>query len=609
MDRIDYNRRTFSQIKQELITFISQNYPEVISDFTDSSVGSMLIDLNAAVGDNLSFNIDRAFQETQLEFAQQRRSILQIAKTNGLNIVPRSASVTVVDFTINVPTLGDEPNENYLPILKAGSQVIGNSRIFEITEDIDFQSGLSNFGIPNRSVIPVYNSNNQISSYNITKSEVVFNGQTKIFRKLVTSNEAKPFFELTLPDNNVLSIEQIIVLDGQNFTENPSIQTFFDDQFRFYEVDYLAQDRIFEENYSGGDRTGIKSGITKFPTKKFIKEFTENGFCKITFGGGDPQVDYFNNFVLNQNNLTNDEFLRNYLNNISTGEKIRPNTTIFVRYRTGGGSQSNLGPNTINQTANVNMFFGGTTIVNIQNLVKNSLTVNNTIPAVGGTDLISNEQLKKLIMFNNASQNRCVTINDYLVQTLKMPGKFGKPFRVNAFKENNKVVISILGLDDNGKLNNTSTSVLKENISEYLKNYRMINDYIEIRDAKIINISVNIDLYVQDFSDSEIANNIIRIISDYFNINDNFLNEDIYIGDLINSINDATGVINVMSWKFFNKVGGRYSLNETTIPYVDDNTREIRLFNNTLYSDKDSMFEIKFPEKDIVVRLFRRGDI
>jgi hypothetical protein len=609
MDRIDYNRRTFSQIKQELITFISQNYPEVISDFTDSSVGSMLIDLNAAVGDNLSFNIDRSFQETQLEFAQQRRSILQIAKTNGLNIVPRSASVTVVDFTINVPTLGDEPDENYLPVLKAGSQVVGNSRVFELNEDIDFQSALSNFGVPNRSITPIYNSNNLISSYNITKSEVVFNGQTKIFRKLVNPNDARPFFELTLPDNNVLSIEQIIVLDGQNFTENPSIQTFFDDRFRFYEVDYLAQDRIFEENYSGGDRTGIKSGITKFPRKKFIKEFTENGFCKITFGGGDAQVDSFNDFVLNQNNLTNDEFLRNYLNNISTGEKIRPNTTIFVRYRVGGGSLSNLGPNTINQSINVDMFFGGTTIINVQNQVKNSLTVNNRIPAVGGTDLISNEQLKKLIMFNNASQNRCVTINDYLVQTLKMPGKFGKPFRVNTFKENNKVIISILGLDENGKLNNTSTSTLKENIAEYIKNFRMINDYVEVRDAKIINISAEIDLYVQDFSDSQIANNVIRIITEYFDINNGFINEDIYIGDLINSINDATGVINVISWKFFNKVGGRYSLNETSIPYLDDNTREITLFNNTLYSDKDSMFEIKFPEKDIVVRLFRRGDI
>jgi len=609
MNQIDYNRRTFSQIKEELIIFISQNYPEVISDFTDSSVGSMLIDLNAAVGDNLSFNMDRAFQETQLEFAQQRRSILQIAKTNGLNITPRSASVTVVDFSISVPTLGDEPDENYLPVLKAGSQVIGGSRVFELTEDIDFQSGLSNFGVPNRSVIPVYNSNNQIRNYNITKSEVVFNGQTKVFRKLVDSSEARPFYELTLPDNNVLSIEQIIILDGQNFNTTPQIQTFFDDRFRFYEVEYLAQDRIFEENFSIGDRTGIKSGITKFPTKKFVKEYTENGFCKITFGGGDPQVDYFNDFVLNQNNLSNDEFLRGYLNNISTGEKIRPNTTIFIRYRTGGGSLSNLGPNTINQTANVNMFFGGTTIVSVENQVKSSLSVNNRIPAVGGTDLISNEQLKKLIMFNNASQNRCVTIDDYLVQTFKMPGKFGKPFRANAFKEDNKVVISILGLDENGKLNNTSTSVLKQNISEYIKNYRMINDYVEVRDAKIINISINIDLYVQDFSDSQIANNIISIVNEYFNINNGFINEDIYIGDLINSINDATGVINVMSWKFFNKVGGRYSLNETSMPYVDDNTREIRLFNNTLYSDKDSMFEIKFPEKDIVVKLFRRGDI
>jgi hypothetical protein len=609
MAQINYNRRTFNQIKSELITFISQNYPEVISDFTDSSVGSMLLDLNAAVGDNLSFNIDRAFQETQLEYAQQRRSILQIAKTNGLNINPRSASVTVVDFTINVPTLGDEPDENYLPILKAGSQVIGNSRIFEILQDIDFQSGLSNFGTPNRSVIPLYNSNNLITSYNITKSEVVFNGQTRIFKRIVDNTEAKPFFELLLPDRDVLSIEQIIVLNGTNFINTPQLQFFFDDQFRFYEVDYLAQDRIFEENYSSGDRSGIKSGVTKYVTKKFIKEFNENGQCKIIFGGGDPQVDYFNDFILNQNNLNNDDFLRGYLNNISTGEKIRPNTTIFVRYRTGGGSQSNLGPNTISQTANVNMFFGGTTLPNIVNIVRNSLTVTNRIPAVGGTDLISNEQLKKLVMYNNGALNRCVTINDYLVQTMKMPGKFGKPFRVNTSKENNKVIISILGLDENNKLNNTSTSVLKNNIAEYIKNFRMINDYVEVRDGKIYNISLNLDLYVDEFSDSEVANNVIRIVIDYFDINKRFLNEDIYIGDLINKVNDATGVINVISWRFFNKVGDRYSLNEISMPYVDDNTREIQLFNNTLYSDIDSMFEIKFPEKDIVVRLFRKTEI
>lgn len=609
MNQIDYNRRTFLQIKNELINFINQNYPEVISDFSDSSVGSMLLDLNAAVGDNLSFNIDRAFQETQLEYAQQRRSILQIAKTNGLNITPRSASVSVVDFTITVPTLGDQPNKDYLPVLKAGSQVIGNSRVFELSSDIDFASSLSSFGSPNRKVEPIRNANNQITNYNITKSEVVFNGRTKIFRKTIDTFEAKPFFELTLPDIDVLNIEQVIILNGTNFVTNPSIDLFFNDEYRFYEVDYLAQDRIFEENYSSGDRNGVKSGITKYPTKKFIKEFLDNGQCKLIFGGGNSEVINYQSFILSQESLSNDDFLRTYLNNISTGEKVRPNTTIFVRYRVGGGSLSNLGPNTITQTANVNMFFGGNVNQTLANNVRTSLRVNNQIPAVGGTDLISNEQLKKLIMYNNAAQNRCVTLNDYLVQTMKMPGKFGKPFRINTFKENNKVVISILGLDENGKLSNTSTSVLKENISEYLKNYRMINDYVEVKDAKIINISVNLSLYVENFTDSEISNNVVRVVDDYFNINRRFINEDIFLGNLIENVNNVTGVINVISITFFNKVGDKYSLNQTSMPYVNNNTREIQLFNNTLYSDKDSMFEIKFPEKDIVVKLFRKGDL
>jgi hypothetical protein len=609
MSQIDYNRRTFLQIKNELINFINQNYPEVISDFSDSSVGSMLLDLNAAVGDNLSFNIDRAFQETQLEYAQQRRSILQIAKTNGLNITPRSASVSVVDFTITVPTLGDQPNQDYLPVLKAGSQVIGNSRVFELSSDIDFSSKFSSFGNINRDEVPIRNANGQITNYNITKKEVVFNGRTKIFRKTIDTFEAKPFFELTLPDIDVLNIEQVIILNGTNFVTNPSVDLFFNDEYRFYEVDYLVQDRIFEENYSSGDRNGVKSGITKYPTKKFIKEFLDNGQCKLIFGGGNTEVINYQSFILNQESLSNDDFLRTYLNNISTGEKVKPNTTIFVRYRVGGGSLSNLGPNTITQTANVNMFFGGNVNQSLANNVRTSLRVNNPIPAVGGTDIISNDQLKKLIMFNNAAQNRCVTLNDYLVQTMKMPGKFGKPFRINTFKENNKVVISILGLDENGKLSNTSTSVLKENISEYLKNYRMINDYVEVKDAKIINISINLSLYVENFTDSEISNNVVRVVDDYFNINRRFINEDIFLGNLIESVNNVTGVINVVSITFFNKVGDRYSLNQTSMPYVNNNTREIQLFNNTLYSDKDSMFEIKFPEKDISVKLFRRGDL
>jgi len=69
-----------------------------------------------------------------------------------------------------------------------------------------------------------------------------------------------------------------------------------------------------------------------------------------------------------------------------------------------------------------------------------------------------------------------------------MPGKYGSPFRANAFKLNNKVIISILNIGADGKLLNTSNSLQKENISEYLSQYRMINDYIELRMEKYLTL-------------------------------------------------------------------------------------------------------------------------
>ena len=122
---IKYGSRTFGEIRTDLISLIQQSYPEVLSDFTDSSVGAMLIDLNAGVANNLSVNTDRAFQETQLEYAQQKNSILNIAKNMGFNIPARRPSVTVVDFTVNVPVRGDRPDASYYPILGAGAQVVG----------------------------------------------------------------------------------------------------------------------------------------------------------------------------------------------------------------------------------------------------------------------------------------------------------------------------------------------------------------------------------------------------------------------------------------------------------------------------------------------------
>jgi len=146
---VKYGSRTFGEMRADLIALIRQQYPDVLSDFTDSSVGAMLIDLNAGVGNNLAINTDRAFQETQLDYAQQRASILNIAKNMGFNIPSKRPSVTVVDFTVTVPVSGDQPDSSYYPIIAPGAQVVGGGQTFETQDSIDFSSPVSNLGDKN----------------------------------------------------------------------------------------------------------------------------------------------------------------------------------------------------------------------------------------------------------------------------------------------------------------------------------------------------------------------------------------------------------------------------------------------------------------------------
>lgn len=611
---IQYGSRTFGQIRTDLIAYIRQAYPEVLADFTDSSVGAMLIDLNAGVGNNLSINTDRAFQETQLEYAQIRSSLLNIAKNMGFNIPGRRPSVTVVDFTVTVPVLGDRPDASYYPTLAPGAQVLGGGKIFETQDVIDWNSAVSNLGDPNRSILPNLNSNGIVISYNVTKREVVTNGSTSIYKRIINVNDVVPFFVLTLPDPNVIEIDGVILLEGTNYTTNPPVGDFssgmdgkYDSTIKsivghYFEVDYLAQQRVFVENVSNSNNTeGIKAARWIDITKKFIKEYTSNGFCKLTFGSGDAYVNTFNSGLLKEG-VNNRYFLENFLNNTALGEKLKSNYTLFVRYRVGGGINSNLGTGTLTQLGGYTLTVQGSRSDYNQS-VQRSLKTINPIPAIGGNDGLTNEQIRQLIKYNFSGQQRDVTLTDYLLQIYKMPGKFGSPFRANAFKLNNKVVISVLGIGSDGKLSNSSNTLLKENITEYLTEFRMINDYIEVNDGRIFNLAFDIDVYVENIADNQIANSIITLVRDYFNVNNYEMDENIFLGRLQRQILEANGVINVISIKVYNKVGGNYSNNVVSQEISNTTTGEIKIINNTIYSTENGMFEIKYPEKDIRVYL------
>ena len=614
--KINYSARNFADVRSELVDFIKLYYPEIFSDFNDASVGMMLLELNAAVGDMLSYNTDRMLNETQLDYAQERKNVLAIARTLGLKIPGLRPSVSLVDYAYNIPVRGDTWDIRYSPVIRFGSQVIGGGQVFENVEDIDFSSPYTSGGVPNRLILPNVNSNGTLVDYTIVKRELVVNGITKTFKKTISRNESVPFLEIFLPDLNVLSIDSVITLEGTNYTTLPTLDQYIDPNLRWYELDSLAEDKVFvEDSTRESDNPAVKPGKYITTTRKFVREFTDNNFCKLTFGSG-----VSNDQQQLQNISSSGIKIGDFINTTALGEIIKPETTVFVRYRVGGGPSSNVGPNIINSIGSTIVNINGPTPA-INQTVKNSLRVNNPIPAIGGAGIPSVEQIRQLTKYNFASQNRAVTIKDYNALIGKIPGKFGSPYRYLVTEDQNKIETYILGLDSSGKLSNQSSNTLKENIATWLADYRMINDYVLIRDGKIINLGFDLDLFVDKLvNQSEVINNVINSIKEYFDIKKWEMGDNIYMAQLVENINNVGGVLNVIDIRVYNLIGGNYSLNQTNQPFIPASLDLATLpFNNAkridlgedyaLFGDQDSMFEIKNPTSDIKVRVKRASTV
>lgn len=599
--KINYYARNFVDARTELINFVRQYYPDILNDFNDSSVGMMLIELNAAIGDVLSFHTDRMFQETQIDFAQERKSILSMARTFGLKVPGKRPSITLVDFTVTVPVDGDTFDIAYAPLIRRGAQVAGGGKVFETVDDIDFASPFTTGGLPNRLIIPNIDANNNITSYNLVKREIVLNGSSKVFKKIITTQDVVPFFELVLPDNDVLSIDSIITQEGTNITNDPSPDKFFVED-RWYEVDALVENKVFVKDYNTvSDNSGITPGKWLEINKRFITEYTDLGFTKLIFGAGTQDVSQLCDFDVNPAMVNR---IGDFINNMSLGTTPTANQTMFVRYRVGGGASSNIGSNTIKSVNTIQMFVNGPN--NTKNTsVRTSLTVNNPVPAMGGRDEPSIEELRNLVRYNFASQNRAVTLKDYEARIALMNGEFGVPFRCGVYEHQNKISVSVLGLDPNGKLTSSATNVLKQNVADYLSEYRMLNDYIEVNNGRVINLGFEIDLFIdKQYPQSAIIAEVINQVSSYMDINKHHMGENIYMAPLLEAINNVNGVLNVIDIRVFNKVAGNYSTNEIAQPYIDDETRQIDLLGEfRLFGEPTSMFECKFPEKDITVRV------
>jgi hypothetical protein len=599
--QISYTTRDFQNIRQELINFTKTYYPELVTNFNDAAIFSVFMDLNAAVTDNLHYHIDRSLQETVLQYAQQRSSIYNIARTYGLKIPGQRPSVALVEFSITVPALGDKEDLRYCGILRRGSQVLGAGQVFETADDIDFAANYNSSGFPNRKVIPNFNANSQLINYTIVKREAVVNGLTKVFRKSIGDAESRPFYEIFLPEKNVLGVTSVLLKDGTTYTNVPSAQEFLGSANRWYEVQALAEDRIFiEDPTKASDTPGIKVGRYIQTNDRFITEFTPEGFSKLTFGGGNVSSDeLLRDFARNGTPLD----LSKYQNNFSLGSTLKSNSTLFVQYRIGGGLGTNVGVNIINQIGTVNFNVNGPSTTTNTNVV-NSLGCTNVTAAIGGAGVPTTEEVRYYTTFNFASQNRAVTINDYEAILRKMPSQFGSPAKVAITEEDNKIKVNILSYDSNGKLVPVISDTLKRNIANYLSNYRMINDYIFVTSANVIDLSFDVSL-VLDASQNQgvIISNVIVRISDFMSPVNREMGENVNISELRRIIQSENGVITISDISVYNKVGGVYSSSETSQRYSDSTTRKIELIDDTIFAEPTQIYQVRVPGEDIIIRV------
>jgi len=599
--KISYTVRDFQSIRTELINFVRTYYPDLLSNVNDASVFSVLLDLNAAVSDNLQFQIDRSIQETVLQYAQQRSSIYNIARTYGLKVPGQRPSVALVDFSIIVPAFGDKEDIRYCGILRRGSQIQGAGQIFETVYDIDFSSPFNPEGFPNRKKVPNLDANGNILNYTITKRDTVVNGVTKVFKKTILPNDVVPFLELFLPEKNVLGVTSVLLKDGTQYANVPPDQEFLGTNNKWYEVDALIQDKVFIEDPSkASDQPGVKVGRYIATSTKFITEFTPEGFVKMIFGGGSQSADeQLREFASTGNPLN----LQKYSNNLALGSTLKANSTLFIQYRVGGGISSNVGVNVINQLGTVNFAVNGPSQSQNTSVV-NSLNCNNTTAAIGGANVPSVEEVRNYVTYNFAAQKRAVTINDYESIIRGMPSQFGAPAKVAITEQDNKIKVQCLSYDSSGKLTNVISNTMKSNVANYLSNYRMINDYVSVESAQVIDLKFDVYI-VLDGSQNQgtTITQIVDIVSNYFSPSIREMGQNIYISEIKKEIQSLNGVVTVAQMDVFNLIGGQYSSSQTSQRYLNSETKQIELIDETIFAEPTQIYQVRFPGKDISVRV------
>ena len=610
---IKYLNKDFGGFRRELITFTRNYFPETYNDFNEASPGMMFIELAAAVGDVLSFYTDVQLRESLLLTVEENINLYNIAHSLGYSPKFRTPASADIDVFQLLPAIGT--GEETRPDFRYALQIDGNALLstengiqLNTRDSIDFS--YSSSLDPTDVTVYSIDSNGDVEYFLLRKSVKATSGTVRTDQYSFTS--PRPYDKIVLPQTDVLEVIDIIDSDGN----------------KWYETPYLAQDLIpvsmpnlpyndaHLSNYRVTAPYLLKFKQTEY---RFVTRYREDNLFEIQFGAGvsselDEEIipnpfnvgfglDYFERAV----DLSIDP--KNFLYTRTYG-KAPSDTTLTVRYTTGGGLEDNVEANTISSIDNINIT---TPVGNLDSTVFNtivgSVAVNNPQPARGGVSRLNIESARMEAISNFAAQNRTVTKEDYIVRAYTMPTKFGTiakacvevdtlipnlnstiPWDFNPYGIN----LHVLGYDQNGNFSPLNDAI-KYNLVNYLKQYRMLTDAVNIKTPYIINIGISFQIVVNEvFNSNEVLLKAIDAVKTLMSNDKMNINAPIFKNSILKEIANVQGVITVTSLDVYN-------LYDTTAGYSGNvYNLDMATKNSIIYPSMDAcIFEVKFPNKDI----------
>lgn len=592
---IKYINREFSDLRESLIEHAKNYFPDAYNDFSPTSPGMMFIEMAAYVGDVLSFYQDNQLQETFLQHAKNPANLYSLAYMMGYTPRASAAAETELTVTQRVAAVSPDytPNWNQAISVAANSSVAstsaGNTNFLTLSEvDFNFSSSYD----PTEITVHSIDAGNP-AEYLLSKKVKASAGTIQTTTQTYTT--AEKFATIEIDDADILGVLDITDSDGNTWTEVP----------------FLAQDTIIKQEVNtASDANLVPKNIKlqKVP-RRFVTRFTSKNILQIQFGAGISELDD-DEFLPSPENLTTTTLTANNLDQafdpsnflFSRTYGLAPsNTTLTIRYITGGGVNSNAPANSITEQKEV-------TITADDETYQGTLTFNNINPASGGKDGDTVDEIRQNSLRAFSEQKRAVTLQDYSVRALSMPPQFGaiaKSYTTQGATSSKKVISTqnnlaldmfVLGYDNEKNLVNCSES-LKYNLKEYLAEYKIITDSINILDAYVVNIKVKFDIStLPNYSSRDVLLNCTNRLKEYFDITKWNINQPINLSEIYTTLDRIKGVQTVKNVEITNIAGGNYSQFEYDVKGATK--------DNVVYPSYDPcIFEVKFPNKDIEGRV------